>query len=72
MSGTHKHGIFYRWLLPAIIFQSVYMGRRIYNRQGSYGVCRKIRAQWYILNNHGDTGLLDSYDIRIFYFLTQN
>jgi len=44
MSGKHKYGIFYRWLLPAIIFQSVFMGggfttgREVMEYAGKYGV----------------------------------
>lgn len=44
MSGKHRYGVFYRWLLPAIIFQSVFMGggfttgREVMEYAGKYGV----------------------------------
>ncbi|WP_461864154.1 YkvI family membrane protein [Thermococcus sp.] len=44
MSKQHKYGVFYRWFLPAIIFQSVYMGggfttgREVMEYAGKYGV----------------------------------
>ena len=44
MSNGHRYGIFYRWLLPAIIFQSVFMGggfttgREVMEYAGKYGV----------------------------------
>lgn len=44
MGNQHKYGIFYRWLLPVIIFQSVYMGggfttgREVMEYAGKYGV----------------------------------
>ena len=44
MSGQHRYGVFYRWLLPAIIFQSVFMGggfttgREVMEYAGKYGV----------------------------------
>lgn len=44
MESQHKYGVFYRWLLPAIIFQSVFMGggfttgREVMEYAGKYGL----------------------------------
>lgn len=60
MESQHKYGVFYRWLLPAIIFQSVFMG-------GGFTTGREVMEY---AGKHGVHGIYSVIVATIFFFIS--